>query len=469
MNSPSVPLPLRRAATIPVGRENVLGIIEILIDPLILVATLWGVALGSAPGITSPVLLLSVIVFSLTFPGTSHIKKPVGRTIASIIGSWIFTAALLAFFGYASRYMEAFDQNALLIWLWAAPTCLVAAHLTLRTAAPAIIKLQGVEKRAVIVGLNNQGIGIAQKIEQNPLLAMRIVGFFDDRSVNRLNEPHNYAVLGRIADLPDFVKANDVNVIYFSLPMVTQPRILDLLDRLRDTTASIYFVPDIFVTDLIQGRMDAVDDIPVVAICETPFIGVNGIVKRLSDILLSLLILLLTGPLMAVIAIGVKLDSPGPVLFRQRRYGLDGKEILVYKFRSMTVCEDGAQIRQASKNDLRIMPFGAFLRRTSLDELPQFFNVLQGRMSIVGPRPHAVAHNEQYRGLIKGYMVRHKVKPGITGWAQVNGYRGETDTLEKMKKRIDCDLDYLRHWSLRLDLAIIFNTFLVVVRGRNAY
>ena len=468
MNSPSVPLQLRHAAAIPVGRENVLGIIEILIDPLILVATLWGVALGSIQGIGSPVLLLSVIVFSLTFPGTSHIKKSVGRTIASIIGSWIFTAALLGFFGYASQYIEVFDQNALLTWLWAAPTCLVAAHLTLRTAAPAIIKLQGAEKRAVIVGVNNQGIGIAQRIERSPLLAMRVVGFFDDRSAARLNDPNNYAVLGRIADLPAFVKANDVNVIYLSL-MVTQPRILDLLDRLRDTTASIYFVPDIFVTDLIQGRMDAVDDIPVVAICETPFTGVNGMVKRLSDIVLSLLILLLTAPLMLAIAIGVKLGSPGPVLFRQRRYGLDGKEILVYKFRSMTVCEDGDQIRQASKNDLRITPFGAFLRRTSLDEFPQFFNVLQGRMSIVGPRPHAVAHNEQYRGLIKGYMVRHKVKPGITGWAQVNGYRGETDTLEKMKKRIDYDLDYLRHWSLRLDLSIIFNTFLVVLRGRNAY
>jgi putative colanic acid biosysnthesis UDP-glucose lipid carrier transferase len=251
--------------------------------------------------------------------------------------------------------------------------------------------------------------------------------------------------------------------------MATQPRILDLLDQLRDTTASIYFVPDIFITDLIQGRTDVVGDIPVVAVCETPFRGGNGLVKRATDLVFALAILTLISPLLLIIAIGVKASSPGPVIFKQRRYGLDGREIIVYKFRSMTVCEDGAQIAQASKNDQRVTPLGAFLRKTSLDELPQFVNVLQGRMSIVGPRPHAIAHNEQYRKLIKGYMLRHKVKPGITGWAQVNGYRGETDTLDKMKKRIEFDLDYLRNWSVRLDVAIILKTVLVVLRDRNAY
>src|SRR6185312_15141705 len=186
--------------------------------------------------------------------------------------------------------------------------------------------------------------------------------------------------------------------------------------------------------------------------------GLNGALKRGSDIVLGSLILVLIAPLLAAIALGVKLSSPGPVLFRQRRYGLDGREIVVYKFRSMTVAEDGAVVRQATRNDARVTPFGAFMRRTSLDELPQFFNVLQGRMSIVGPRPHAVAHNEEYRRLIKAYMVRHKVKPGITGWAQVNGHRGETDTIEKMQARVEYDLEYLRNWSLGLDLQIIVRT-----------
>jgi putative colanic acid biosynthesis UDP-glucose lipid carrier transferase len=168
-------------------------------------------------------------------------------------------------------------------------------------------------------------------------------------------------------------------------------------------------------------------------------------------------------------AIAVKLTSPGPVIFKQRRFGLNGEEIQVYKFRSMRVCEDGETVQQARKNDSRVTKVGAFLRKTSLDELPQFFNVLQGSMSIVGPRPHAVAHNELYRKLIKGYMVRHKVKPGITGWAQVNGWRGETDTLEKMKSRIDYDLAYLRNWSLRLDLYIVFKTIMVVLKDKHAY
>jgi putative colanic acid biosynthesis UDP-glucose lipid carrier transferase len=215
--------------------------------------------------------------------------------------------------------------------------------------------------------------------------------------------------------------------------------------------------------------MDNIGGIPVVAVCETPFYGVNGMVKRISDLVLASAILLMISPIMAAIAVGVKAGSPGPILFKQRRYGVDGGEITVYKFRSMTVCEDGPQIAQATKNDARITRFGAFMRRTSLDELPQFINVLQGQMSIVGPRPHAIAHNELYRKLIKGYMIRHKVKPGITGWAQVNGYRGETETIEKMQKRIEYDLDYLRNWSLRLDLYIILKTVLVVLRQRNAY
>jgi putative colanic acid biosynthesis UDP-glucose lipid carrier transferase len=172
---------------------------------------------------------------------------------------------------------------------------------------------------------------------------------------------------------------------------------------------------------------------------------------------------------MLATALAVRVSSPGPIIFRQRRYGLYGEEIIVYKFRSMTVAEDGDKVVQARRGDQRVTKVGGFLRRTSLDELPQFINVLQGRMSIVGPRPHAVAHNEQYRKLIKGYMLRHKVKPGITGWAQVNGLRGETATLDRMEARIQYDLDYLRNWSVWLDLWIILRTVKVVLTRENAF
>jgi putative colanic acid biosynthesis UDP-glucose lipid carrier transferase len=218
---------------------------------------------------------------------------------------------------------------------------------------------------------------------------------------------------------------------------------------------------------LIQGRVSDVNGIPVVSVCETPFTGVDGLIKRTADILFSLFVLILISPILLGVALGVKLTSPGPIIFKQRRYGLDGEEILVYKFRSMTVTEDGVTVTQATRNDQRITPLGAFLRKSSLDELPQFINVLQGRMSVVGPRPHAVAHNEEYRKLIKGYMVRHKVKPGITGWAQVNGFRGETDTLEKMEQRVHYDLEYLRNWSPRLDMLIVAKTAWLTIVGQD--
>jgi putative colanic acid biosynthesis UDP-glucose lipid carrier transferase len=228
-------------------------------------------------------------------------------------------------------------------------------------------------------------------------------------------------------------------------------------------------VPDLFVFDLFHANWSSVAGMPVVSVYEDPFFGIEGGIKRLEDVLLGSLILLMVSPLMLLIALGVKLTSPGPVLFKQRRYGLNGQVVEVWKFRSMTVCDDGDRVVQAKKNDARVTPFGAFLRRTSLDELPQFINVLQGQMSIVGPRPHAVAHNEEYRNMIQGYMLRHKVKPGITGWAQVNGWRGETDTLDKMQSRVDCDLAYVRNWSLWLDIKIIIKTVFKGFVGNNVY
>jgi putative colanic acid biosynthesis UDP-glucose lipid carrier transferase len=231
-----------------------------------------------------------------------------------------------------------------------------------------------------------------------------------------------------------------------------------LINALRDTTASVYFVPDAFAFDLIQGRLAEVNGMPVLSVCETPFHGTDAILKRLMDIALGGCAFLLTLPVIVLIAAAVKLSSPGPALFRQRRYGLNGEEITVYKFRSMIVCEDGAVVTQATAKDRRVTAIGRFIRRTSLDELPQLFNVLQGSMSLVGPRPHAVAHNEKYRRLINGYMIRHKVRPGITGLAQINGLRGETETVEKMAERVRYDLEYLRNWSPWLDLRILFKS-----------
>jgi putative colanic acid biosynthesis UDP-glucose lipid carrier transferase len=244
----------------------------------------------------------------------------------------------------------------------------------------------------------------------------------------------------------------------------------ELMNALRDTTASVYFVPDAFAFDVIQARLVEINGMPALSVCDTPFHGLDAILKRTTDLVLAGIGLLLVSPVMVVVGIAVKITSRGPMLFRQRRYGLNGEEIIVYKFRSMTAAEDGHQVTQATRFDPRVTPVGRFIRRTSLDELPQLFNVLQGRMSLVGPRPHAVAHNEMYRKLISGYMIRHKVRPGITGLAQVNGLRGETETLDKMSERVRYDLEYLRHWSPWLDVIILFKTVAMAIRGsQNVY
>jgi putative colanic acid biosysnthesis UDP-glucose lipid carrier transferase len=251
--------------------------------------------------------------------------------------------------------------------------------------------------------------------------------------------------------------------------MTHSSRLERLLDALRDSTVSVYFVPNLVAFQTVQARFDVIGGMPVVAVCESPFFGANSIAKRLFDLLVAAMLIVLFAPLLPFVAAGIRLSSPGPIVFKQRRYGLDGHEIMIYKFRSMTVTEDGQQqYRQVTRGDNRVTPFGAWMRRLSLDELPQLFNVLGGSLSMVGPRPHAIAVNEQYRKLIPGYMVRHKVKPGITGWAQVNGYRGGDD-LESMRKRVEFDMDYLRHWSLALDLAIVLRTATIVWQDKRAY
>jgi putative colanic acid biosynthesis UDP-glucose lipid carrier transferase len=439
------------------------------IDPVMTIGTLLFCIAFFHVRFQGPYLILALLVFSLTFPGKALAVGKVRGLAREVTGSWCVTVTVLAAIGWATGTVEAFDQRVLVAWLLATPAARCAGHLALPPLLQRLYAARSAHRVAVIAGACELGRTLAERLRGNPLLGVRVAGFFDDRGPDRTGEEAASATLGTLDQLADYVKAQRVDLIYITLPMASQPRIVRLLDQLHDTTASIHFVPDIFLFDLIQARIDTLDGMPIVSVCETPFRGVNGVVKRASDIVLALLIGALTLPLMLVIAVGVTLSSPGPVIFRQRRYGLDGREILVYKFRSMTVTEDGAVVRQATRADGRVTRFGAFLRRYSLDELPQFINVLQGRMSVVGPRPHALAHTELYRKLIKGYMFRHKVRPGITGWAQVNGLRGETDTLQKMERRIAYDLAYLRGWSLLLDVRIVLKTLLVALDGRNAY
>ncbi len=469
------------ALALPASRENPTqslrtpaghgSLVQAALDPLVATVTLAGAVSFFGGSFDGACMILALLVFAMTFPGSlaRDDAAGAGQVALDIATGWLAIVGLLLFLGWSSRTLDAFDQRAMLAWALATPAVLFAAHRLLPVVWPRLLAAEGLQKTAIIAGANELGRKLAGRLRANPMLGQRFAGYFDDRAAGRLPTLPQRENLGSLSALPDYVRAHGIDVIYIALPMASQPRILKLLEGLRDTTASIYFVPDIFVADLIQARVGSIGGLPVVAVCESPFHGINGLIKRASDFLVGALILLLVSPLMIGIAIGVKLSSSGPVLFKQRRYGVDGKRIVVYKFRTMTVAEDGDMVRQATRDDSRVTRFGAFLRRTSLDELPQFINVLQGRMSVVGPRPHAVAHNEMYRKLIRGYMIRHKVKPGITGLAQVNGCRGETETVDKMKARIEYDLEYLRNWSLLLDLQIILKTVIVVLRRHNAY
>src|SRR5271167_34370 len=389
--------------------------------------------------------------------------------VVDVISRWLLLLGILLAVGYITKSLEAYPRSIFLTWAVLTPVALIVATLAMQEVMRRFLMNAFDVRRAVIAGYNSVSLDLAQRLQENPGMRLAVTGFFDDRSTDRLGMDAGDKLVGSLSDLSQYVKDHRTDVIFIALPIRHVKRVMNLLDDLRDTTASVYYVPDIFVFDLIQSRSSEIHGIPVVAMCETPFYGYRGIVKRLTDVGFSLTILMLLLPLLVVIGILVKASSRGPIIFKQRRYGLDGREIAVYKFRTMRVTEDGAQIRQASKFDSRITPIGALLRRSSMDELPQLINVLQGRMSLVGPRPHAVAHNEEYRKLIKGYMVRHKVLPGITGLAQVNGCRGETSQLVEMEARVNYDLDYLRRWTPMLDVKIILLTAVKIFRDDKAY
>jgi len=459
--------------TIPVA---VLTAARVIAPALIALGTLRGLVLLYDVEFDVPFRVLAVLVVCLGVlllrpSGSPGDELHAGRIPLGVEMTlrWALLIVVLLLIGYVTQLSAEFSRRVVMTWLVCTPFLLVLAATVVDRLLRRAMFSASTPRRAAIAGYNETSRSLAAGLRRRPELSMTLVGYFDDRSAERLGMEQEERLVGGLGDLAAFVKEHNIDVLFVALPMRHIQRVLNLLDDLRDTTCSIYYVPDVFVVDLIQSRTVEIAGIPAVAMCETPFYGYRGVIKRLTDVGMASVLVVALSPLLLALALLVKVTSKGPVIFRQRRYGLDGHEIVVYKFRTMTVVEDGATIRQATRDDDRITPLGRILRRYSLDELPQLFNVLQGRMSLVGPRPHAVAHNEQYRKLIKGYMVRHKVLPGITGLAQVSGCRGETPGIEEMKARIDYDLDYLRHWSPALDLKILVRTARLLFNDTRAY
>jgi len=442
-------------------------------DPVIVLLSLFACELAYRDRFTPALGAYATLAFVLTrhffnlldIHSANQSFSDFTRTYARVLVQWATVVAILLFGAFAFKVSADLSRRVLLTWFIATPIALSTSQ-AVRRRANWFAAHGDKAPRHIIVGVNQVGFELAKRLPTTGFL-----GYFDFRSFDRLAHTLEAEGLrGHCRDVANFVRAHSVNVVYIALPIANVPRMSELINALRDTTASVYFVPDAFAFDLIQGRLVEIGGMPALSICDTPFHGMDAVLKRTMDLALAGLAVLLVSPIMLAVAVAVKLTSKGPAIFRQRRYGLNGEEILVYKFRSMITTDDGPVVRQATKSDSRITPVGRFIRKTSLDELPQLFNVLRGTMSLVGPRPHAVAHNEEYRKLINGYMIRHKVRPGITGLAQVQGHRGETNTLEKMAERVRIDLEYLRHWSPWLDIVILSKTVWMIVRGsKNAY
>ena len=455
--------------------DSTLMLQQRLFDLLALIATLSGLAWGLHQDFNADYVLLlslSVLLFELLaqiFALYGHWRmKSLWLEVGNLLVVWAATLAALLLLAFALKVSAVYSRLLLGLWATGAPALMLAWRGARSVYERRRRAIGDSQRTLVFVGSGGAARRMTDHITANPWLGYKVIGVYDDRSPDRVEQGIS-PLLGNTEALLLDARAGRIDEIYITLPMHAQRRIVELVNALSDTTVSVFVVPDAFVFDMMHASWSEVAGYPIISIYDTPFYGVDGSFKRLEDVVLSSLILLLISPVLLAIVLGIKLTSRGPALFRQRRYGLNGNIVEIWKFRTMTVAEDGDQVVQATRDDRRVTHFGAFLRRHSLDELPQFFNVLQGRMSIVGPRPHAVVHNEQYRRLIHGYMLRHKVRPGITGWAQVNGWRGETDTVEKMRKRVEFDLYYLRNWSFALDLRIIALTVFKGFRSKNAY
>lgn len=456
------------------GEETVLAyrVMDVMFISVILV-TIARIYIGYFDNTYFIVLSAGVFFYSLMAEIAGIYRATHSRSLrevmAGIFFSWLFTIAAMLFIAFFFKVSESYSRVTLAIWFAATPVTLIGWRI-FAYKYPCIFNRNASEQKTVIIGATASGIMLANSILSNPLLNLKLTGIYDDRSLDRLHASQLPVPLsGTIDQALSLAKEHKIKHVYVALPMEAAKRIKQIINHFADSNARVYIVPDFFTFDLMQSRWRNVGNVPTLSIHDTPFYGFSSFLKRAEDIVLSLMIICLISPVLLGVAIGVKLSSPGAVVFKQQRYGLDGKPIKVWKFRSMKTQDNGPVVKQATRNDPRITPFGSFIRRTSLDELPQFFNVLMGTMSIVGPRPHAIAHNEEYRGLINKYMLRHHVKPGITGWAQINGYRGETDTLDKMEKRVEHDLVYIQSWSLWLDIKIIFLTAFKGFVGKAAY
>ena len=389
------------------------------------------------------------------------------KHITKIVLIWLITCALVLLWGFVVGETDKFARSVIGLWFALTPMVLIAWHLIIRMAVASIRANSASD--VVVFGAGEVGEKFAREVRQSPWLGYKIAGFFDDKRAQD-ETVAGMPVLGSIADGITLAKKSQWRKAYIALPLKAQDKIEEIIDQLADSAVDIELIPDIFGFELINAKISQIGSLPVIALQASPISGYNAALKRLMDITVSAAILAITSPFLLTIALAIKIENPKlPIIFKQRRCGLNGKEVIVWKFRTMTVLEDGDRVEQAKQNDSRTTKLGKFLRRLSLDELPQLVNVISGSMSLVGPRPHAITHTKNFRRVAPTYMRRHLVKPGITGWMQINGMRGEVDSDNIIHKRAELDLYYVQNWSLWLDIKIIVLTALREFNNKRAY
>ncbi|CAB3657266.1 MAG: undecaprenyl-phosphate glucose phosphotransferase [Achromobacter sp.] len=393
-----------------------------------------------------------------------------GRRLTDLVVRSLAAWALVFALGILVSFLM--HQSAAVSRLWAATWfgSVALALAGVRLAAYTVLgaaRDRGLDrKRVLLVGFGALGHDLWRRVERYREAGYEVAGIYAEAHENL---PPQVRRLHELDALHGFVRENDVREVWIVLPMEAGQELREVLYHLRNDLVDIRWIPDVMSIQLLGHRIGEFLGLPAIQLNSLPAAGVRGLAKEAFDRAFALCALVGLSPVMLTVACLVKLTSRGPVLFTQPRLGVDGKVFHVYKFRTMTVHQEHGVVTQATRNDARITRIGGFLRRTSLDELPQFLNVLRGDMSVVGPRPHALEHNELYKDLVQRYMMRHRVKPGITGWAQVNGLRGQTDTLRKMSDRVEHDIYYIQHWTFRMDLIIIARTAVSGWTGRNVY
>ncbi|MDP1523601.1 MAG: undecaprenyl-phosphate glucose phosphotransferase [Methylotenera sp.] len=462
-------------------RSSLSNLVQQLLDGGAVIGITWGLVTYYTGGFYSAyvnMMFLMLGIMALTYDrfaiyrsNATYIDKAF-----NLLKAWSLTFLVLVVLAFLTKQSDIYSRSLIAKIFVSGYFAQLTLHYIFRIIYQKVILHSQQSEKVLIVGQSKLAYYLQHKISSNPWIGEQVIGFIrlpgDEKQTSGRKAPGRKAdpmILGNIEHLSALIDQYDISMIYVVTPLQSSKALEDIYTNTLDKHVAIHWIPDIFSLRLVNHSVKEISGIPVITLSETPLIGMRMLLKSLEDKLLSALILIAILPILLIVAIAVKLDSPGPVFFRQNRAGWSGKSFKIWKFRSMYVHqEEAGKLKQAQKNDSRITRVGAFIRKTSLDELPQIFNVLTGDMSLVGPRPHALQHDKEYSQRIFDYFARHHIKPGITGLAQVRGLRGETTEIGQMVQRVEADIEYINNWSIWLDITILFRTVFAFT-GKGAY